>query len=186
MTLNGFKVTVPSAALVFLVADLNVIAAAPLYLAASGLSDVLGKYASLADWEIGRIVTGEYHCHYTAELMKAAVDEACHSVEGLVNGTLDAYGSLMRALVLSGVAMQLSGNSRPASGAEHHISHMIELGIPWLPEVDALHVEKVGVGTILALECYRSWINQTPDKLFRPWQPGSPTPLKSSALCSVR
>ena len=174
MTLGGYKVTVPSAAPDFLVADLDVIAAAPLYLAASGLGDVLGKYVSLTDWEIGRIVSDEYHCRYTAELMREAVDEAFASADGVAAGLREAFGSLMKALVLSGVAMQLSGNSRPASGAEHHISHMIELGTPWLPDVEALHGEKVGVGTLLALETYRGWIGRKPDALARAvadWRP---------------
>ena len=174
MTLGGFKVTVPSVAPDFLVADLDVIAKAPLYLAASGLGDVLGKYVSLTDWEIGRIVAGEYHCRYTAELMREAVDAAFRSVAGVARGEREGCGALMKALILSGVAMQLSGNSRPASGAEHHISHMIELGTPWLPDVDALHGEKVGVGTILSLEKYRGWIGQRPDAIVRAlaaWKP---------------
>ena len=61
----------------------------------------------------------------------------------------------MYGLLLSGLAMQMMGNSRPASGAEHHISHLIEMQ----PEgvgvsSSALHGEKVGVGTLLALEEY--------------------------------
>ena len=174
MTLGGFKVTVPSAAPEFLVADLDVIAAAPGYLAASGLGDVLGKYVSLTDWAVARAVTGEYHCAATAALMKQAVDEAAASVAGIAAGERAAFGSLMRALVLSGVAMQLTGNSRPASGAEHHVSHCIELGPPWLPAVEALHGEKVGVGTVLALEKYRGWIGAKPDALAEAvaaWRP---------------
>lgn len=176
MTLGGYKVTVPSAAPAFLVADLDVISKAPMYLTASGLGDVLGKFVSLTDWEIAHVLTGEYHCRYTAELMKQAADEAARSVEGIAAGDRDAYGSLMNALVLSGVAMQLSGNSRPASGAEHHISHLIEMGPPWLPGVDALHGEKVGVGTLLALETYRGWIGKAPDTLVKAvsaWKPYS-------------
>ena len=181
MTLGGFKVTVPSAAPDFLVADLDVIAKAPLYLAASGLGDVLGKYVSLTDWEIAHTLTNEYHCRYTADLMKEAVDEAAGSVEGIASGDRGAFGSLMKALVLSGVAMQLSGNSRPASGAEHHVSHMIELGPPWLPRCDALHGEKVGVGTILALQRYRSWLGKTPEELERAvaaWKPYTEAQLR--------
>ncbi len=165
MTLGGFKVTVPSASPVFLLADLDVIAEAPLYLAASGLGDVLGKYVSLTDWRIGALLTGEYFCEYTAELMTSAVDAAFRSSDGIAGGSRAAFGELMKALVLSGVAMQLTGNSRPASGAEHHVSHLIELGTPWLPETDALHGEKVGVGTLLALEEYKRWIGAAPDKL---------------------
>ena len=35
----------------------------------------------------------------------------------------------MYGLVLSGVAMQMVGFSRPASGSEHHISHFIEMNV---------------------------------------------------------
>ena len=43
--------------------------------------------------------------------------------------------------------MQLMGNSRPASGCEHHISHLIEMGpAAFAFSSDALHGEKVGVG----------------------------------------
>ena len=51
--------------------------------------------------------------------------------------------------------MQLMGNSRPASGCEHHISHLIEMGpAAFNFRSDALHGEKVGVGTILASRAY--------------------------------
>ena len=35
-------------------------------------------------------------------------------------------GDIMEGLVLTGVAMSLYGNSRPASGCEHHMSHYWE------------------------------------------------------------
>lgn len=166
MTLKGFKVTVPSVSPKFMAADLKVIAAAPRRLTASGFGDVLGKFTSLTDWAIGHAVTGEYHCAYTANLTEMAVEETYRAVDGIEAGDRAAYGSLMKALVLSGLAMKLSGNSRPASGAEHHVSHLIEIGAPWLPEVDALHGEKVGIGTLLALQTYRSWIGKNPDTLM--------------------
>ena len=50
------------------------------------------------------------------------------------------------------------------------------MGPPWLPETDALHGEKVGVGTLLALETYRGWIGKEPDTLVKAvsaWKPYS-------------
>jgi len=167
MTLKGFKVTVPSVSPKFMAADLKVIADAPRRLTASGFGDVLGKFVSLTDWAIGHAITGEYHCDYTANLTNMAVEETYRAVDGIEAGERAAYGSLMKALVLSGLAMKLSGNSRPASGAEHHVSHLIEIGTPWLPEVDALHGEKVGIGTLLALKTYRSKIGTKPDELMQ-------------------
>lgn len=154
MTWKGFKKTIPAVSPALLVADLSIIAKAPWQLTCAGVGDVLGKYIALADWQIANLLTGEYHCPGIARLTRAAADEtvACH--KGLLLGETDAYASLVRALVLSGVAMQLAGNSRPASGAEHHISHIMELGLPWLGTSPALHGEKVGVGALLATEVY--------------------------------
>jgi glycerol-1-phosphate dehydrogenase [NAD(P)+] len=51
--------------------------------------------------------------------------------------------------------MQLLGNSRCASGAEHHISHIIEMQPKGLGvSSSALHGEKVGVGTLIAAREY--------------------------------
>jgi glycerol-1-phosphate dehydrogenase [NAD(P)+] len=56
---------------------------------------------------------------------------------------------------MSGLAMQMLGNSRCASGAEHHISHLIEMQPKGLEvKSDALHGEKVGVGTLIACKEY--------------------------------
>jgi glycerol-1-phosphate dehydrogenase [NAD(P)+] len=62
--------------------------------------------------------------------------------------------------------MQMMGNSRPASGAEHHISHCIEMQPEGLGIYsDALHGEKVGVGTLLAVQEYHR-LAQLPDHLW--------------------
>lgn len=39
----------------------------------------------------------------------------------------EAIGKLMEALVIVGVAMSFVGNSHPACGSEHHLSHYFEL-----------------------------------------------------------
>ena len=62
----------------------------------------------------------------------------------------------MEALVLSGIAMKLALSSRPASGAEHVVSHYLECyklarGI-W-PE---FHGKKVGVATVFINRLYRN------------------------------
>ncbi len=59
----------------------------------------------------------------------------------------------MYALLLSGLAMQMVGNSRPASGAEHHISHLWEMEVINEP-VDAYHGEKVSIGLMIAIQTY--------------------------------
>jgi len=64
--------------------------------------------------------------------------------------------ALTEGLLLSGITMQMMGNSRPASGSEHHVSHFIEM----LYEDETpkfLHGEKVGAATVALSELYHGY-----------------------------
>ncbi len=156
MTWDGCKKTLTAVAPKIVVADLDIIKNAPIRLARSGFGDMVGKYVSLTDWKIGNILTGEYYCETIAELTRQATENVLKSAEGIVSGDSKTYENLMYGLLLSGLAMQMIGNSRPASGAEHHISHIIEMQPKGLDVFsEALHGEKVGVGTLLVLREYQ-------------------------------
>ena len=160
MTWNGCKKTLTAVAPKIVVADLDIIKNAPIRLARSGFGDMVGKYVSLTDWKIGNLLTGEFYCETIAEITRQATQNVLESAEGIISGDSKAYENLMYGLLMSGLAMQMMGNSRPASGAEHHISHMIEMepvgvGVHSI----ALHGEKVGVGTLLAIKEYRRIIS---------------------------
>lgn len=156
MTWQGYKKTMNAVAPLLVAADLDVISRAPAYLTASGVGDVLGKYIALADWRIAHELTGEAVCPVIYNIMKDAVARIWDSCLDTLSGSLEAYESVMYGLLMSGLAMQLMGNSRPASGAEHHISHLIEMRPAALGDVNspALHGEKVGVGTLIAAREY--------------------------------
>lgn len=62
---------------------------------------------------------------------------------------------VMECLILAGLSMQLCGNSRPASGAEHHLSHFWEMNLVNQP-CGALHGESVGCGTLLVARHYHA------------------------------
>jgi glycerol-1-phosphate dehydrogenase [NAD(P)+] len=98
-------------------------------------------------------VTGEYYCETIAQLELEAVKEVESLLDEIRGGEPECMEKLMYALILSGLAMQMIGNSRPASGAEHHVSHLWEMEII-NDYVDALHGEKVSIGLILCLEYY--------------------------------
>jgi glycerol-1-phosphate dehydrogenase [NAD(P)+] len=113
----------------------------------------MGKYTALFDWKICHILTGEYFCETVYHLEMEAVREVEAVLADIRNGDGESMEKLMYALILSGLAMQMIGNSRPASGAEHHVSHLWEMEII-NDTIDALHGEKVSVGLILCLEYY--------------------------------
>ena len=155
MTWEGAKKTLTAVAPKLVLADTNVIARAPAYLARSGFGDMIGKYIALADWRIAHAVTGEFYCDRIAGIMAEATQAVLESSKGIAAGESEAFEKLIYGLLLSGIAMQMMGNSRPASGGEHHISHCIEMGPDGLGiHSDALHGEKVGVGTLMAAAEY--------------------------------
>lgn len=153
MTWKGMKKTMPAAAPIYVFADTDIFGKAPLRLTASGISDLMGKYTALLDWKVSHILTGEYFCQSIYDLEYEAVREVESVLSRIHKGDAESMEKLMYALLLSGLAMQMIGNSRPASGAEHHISHLMEMNIINEP-IDALHGEKVSVGLLLVLEYY--------------------------------
>ena len=155
MTWEGAKKTLTAVAPVLVLADTNVIAKAPIYLARSGFGDMIGKYIALADWRMAHALTGEFYCTRIAGIMEQATEAVLESAPGIAAGEEQAFEKLIYGLLLSGIAMQMMGNSRPASGGEHHISHCIEMGPDELGiSSEALHGEKVGVGTLMAAAEY--------------------------------
>ena len=153
MTWNGLKKTIPSVAPLCVIADTDIFSKAPKRLNASGAANILGKYISLADWRIANLVAGEYLCERAYEMEEQALRLVKSCIRGIPSEDEDDCENLMKALIISGLAMQIVGSSRPASGAEHHMSHL------WKMEVinghlDAYHGEKVGVGLLLCIDKY--------------------------------
>ena len=155
MTWFGYKKTMPAVAPELVIADTDIIKNAPFELVKSGVGDIMAKYTALADWEIAHELSGEYLCPRIYDIMRSAADTAMASVDGLIAGDEKAYEDVTYALVMSGLAMQMMGNSRPASSCEHHISHMIEMCPAGLEVAfSALHGEKAGVGSVLGATEY--------------------------------
>ena len=154
LTLGGFKHSVFARMPEAICADTNILKKAPLHLALSGFGDMMGKYTGILDWRVSHILTGESYCPQIAKMQLKAVSMALDSCERLEARDPEAYETLMYGLLLSGMAIQMHGSSRPASGAEHYISHFWEMGCLGHYE-ESLHGERVGVATLMILEKYR-------------------------------
>ncbi len=100
------------------------------------------------------LVTGEYFCHETVKLEEKALKTVKSSIQDITEGEEDECEQFMYALILSGLAMQMIGNSRPASCAEHQVTHLWDMEVINGP-LDALHGEKVSVAALLVLEEYK-------------------------------
>lgn len=60
----------------------------------------------------------------------------------------------MEGLILSGQAITMFGNSRPASGSDHHLAHFWEMKALEQGRTIGLHGQKVGLGTRIMLQLY--------------------------------
>ncbi len=151
MTIDGRKATLPSKAPVALFADPAVFVSAPQKLTLSGVGDILGKYISLFDWRTAHWLMGEKLDDDLINLINRAIDKML-ALDPDSPGFAEA---VMEGLVMTGMTIQYYGSSRPASGAEHHLSHLWEMHCMSEP-TDALHGEKVGVSTLIVLDRYKT------------------------------
>lgn len=137
-----------------IIGDINVLSKAPLSMITAGAGDILGKYVCLADWKLSHLITGEYHCAHVDAMVRESIETVVDYADGIRGRDKKAVTAIMEALVLSGIAMSYIGNSRPASGSEHHLSHYWEMMFLQQGEHGAFHGTKVAVGTVIGLRMY--------------------------------
>jgi glycerol-1-phosphate dehydrogenase [NAD(P)+] len=154
ITRDGFKQTFPCAAPAAIVADLGIIAAAPLGLTAAGYGDLLGKVTAGADWLLADALDVEPIHPVAWSLVQEPLRAALSAPDALRQRDVAATEAFFLGLILSGLAMQAAGSSRPASGAEHLISHLWEMLGATHQGVMPSHGVKVGIGTVLVSLLY--------------------------------
>lgn len=154
LMLKGYKVTKDVNTPADILIDLDIISAAPRLMTAAGFGDIIGKFTCLTDWQLGYYHNGEEINKEAFELMEKARTECVDSFDDLKRYTFDAVAKLMDALLIAGLSMAMCGNSRPASGSEHHISHYLEMDFVRRGEVVPPHGVKVAIGTLVSIELY--------------------------------
>lgn len=127
MIIDNMKVTYNAHVPEAIIGDVDVLKDAPMDMIKSGYGDILGKYSCLNDWKLSHVVNGEYFCQYVHDVMFDMLLKTKDLGSKLLQRDPDAIQILMEALVGGGVAMAMVGNSRPASGSEHHLSHYFEI-----------------------------------------------------------
>jgi glycerol-1-phosphate dehydrogenase [NAD(P)+] len=154
LVLRGVKHTVLCQAPIALFADLETLSSAPHNLIAAGFGDMLGKITSLADWKLGSLLWEE---PFNADIFKrseAAIASCISHASAIGQSSRKGVETLMNALIESGLCMLDFGDTRPASGAEHHASHYWEMKLLQENRPAILHGAKVGVATIHIVEQY--------------------------------
>lgn len=156
LIVNGVKTTYNAVYPDVIIADIDIMKEAPLNMLHAGLGDILGKYTALADWHISEILNGEYFCSTIEDLTLKAVDKCIKTSTNISIRDQRAVETITEALILSGLAIGMTGTSRPASGEEHHLSHCWDtIFMNEGRTAKWLHGNNVGVGVGIIIEAYK-------------------------------
>jgi len=140
------------------IADSNFLRTAPAELVRSGLGDCLGKVVSLMEWQLNNCVSDEVYCDKISRLVKTELKKLLETAQTHSLDSEEFNAALIKMLLISGLAMQLNGNSAPASGGEHWISHAIVMyHVAKYGDVKTLHGLEVAAGAALLMQEYRKF-----------------------------
>ncbi|MCG8514740.1 MAG: sn-glycerol-1-phosphate dehydrogenase [Halanaerobiales bacterium] len=126
LLVGGIKKTYRVAVPEVIIADLELLAAAPQYLIKAGVGDLLGKITSLLDWQLGFLLFDEFFCPRVFAVVEQQLKQLFLLAENYGEREQASIKNLIKGLIISGQAMEMVGNSRPASGCEHHLAHFLE------------------------------------------------------------
>lgn len=160
----GKKISYPACLAYGVVGDTDIMKKAPMHLIHAGFGDVVGKLTALADWDLAVRVIDEYRCDTCVTLVNRALEKCFSKTDDLAKRDEEAILYLIEALTLTGVAMGLVGVSRPASGAEHMLSHYWEMDFIAKGRYPELHGIKVGVATPIIAEFFEELSDCIPEE----------------------
>jgi glycerol-1-phosphate dehydrogenase [NAD(P)+] len=141
LTVRGQRRSLPAALPRGVVIDTAVCQNAPHILTLSGVGDLVAKFTAVRDWKLAFHETGEPVDDFAALLS----DGSIHSFRSHPEFDLEGLRLLATGLMLNGIAMEIAGSSRPASGSEHLISHALDA----IAKRPRLHGLQVGVASYL-------------------------------------
>ena len=151
---GGFKASYPAKSPEVIIGDTKILANAPTALKSAGFGDMIAKYVGLVDWQISAMLTGEFYCEKIALLTRNAVDELMEMADKVTVNDERTAGKIFESLLKTGIGMSFAQNSRPASGCEHVVAHLIECVELRDGIIPNFHGEDVGVCTLEMLKYY--------------------------------
>lgn len=160
---NYVKTTYQAHVPMAVIGDPAILAKAPMEMIVAGLGDILGKYTCLLDWKMAHLIEGEYYCKQINDMVRASIQIVVEESSKIKERDPKAIKHLAEALVLTGVAMSFVGNSRPASGSEHHLSHYWEMQFQMEGKKPVLHGVKVGIGMLAVVKMYQKLAEENID-----------------------
>ncbi|KAF2957168.1 hypothetical protein AS159_09010 [Thermotoga sp. Ku-13t] len=149
------KTTVQAVVPKRVVVDMNVVSEAPFDLLRAGIGDIAAKVTARLDWMLSNVLTEEPICEFAWDELRNSLNDVLENSEKVLNRDRSVIFSLMKVLLVSGLNITVVGNSRPASSAEHMISHSLEMYHENRNEIPMFHGLSVAMGTYITLKAYR-------------------------------
>lgn len=164
MCLSGLKVSIPSKCPDIILGDTDILRNAPTKMMLAGLGDMLAKYIAICDWRVSAIINDEAFDSEIADLVRASLNTCVSNADALLLRDERATEAVFEGLALCGVAMKVAGCSRPASGAEHYISHIWDMRGEEFGTHTDFHGIQCALGTYISATVYEKLLHITPDK----------------------
>jgi glycerol-1-phosphate dehydrogenase [NAD(P)+] len=181
LVIAGAKRTVVSRWPDMLIADSDILTAAPARLNLAGVGDLSTVPNAVAEWQLA---AGLGHGPAYDGAVVEPVLAAMPALPSLAQATRDAepagLADLARLLAASGLSMGIVGSTAPASGTEHAVSHLLEMALAQRQLPGSPHGMQVTVATRLAL---RVW--QLVDRTIRSTGASVRVPDESSSRDAV-
>lgn len=158
---SGVKRTIPSRWPEVLIADLTTIVEAPAAMTAAGYGDAISMYTAPADWRLAAMVglDDSYHPAPVSMLLEGGPN-IIGAAEGLGRLEPEAMEKLVRLLALRGIASGVSGSTAILSGAEHVVSHMLDMHAGQTGGTTGIHGAQVGVATVLVAAAWQTFLTR--------------------------
>ncbi|EKQ51641.1 MULTISPECIES: iron-containing alcohol dehydrogenase family protein [unclassified Clostridium] len=144
LIVQGRRMSLPAKTPYGIIIDIDVIKGAPEKFIFSGIGDLVSNITALYDWKFeednGRVIIDDF----ATMISKKAVNSFVRTEFKTIKDDL-FLKELVDSLTLNGISMEIAGNSSPASGSEHLISHALDKFL----EVPQLHGIQVGIATYI-------------------------------------
>ena len=174
VTFEGSKQTFDCPAPIGVAADLEIIAAAPEGLNASGYADLVAKCPAGADWILADGLGIDPIDDGNWDMVQTPLRAWMADPAGVERRDPEVLRRLTSALMVTGFAMQAACSSRPVSGADHQFSHLWDMEHHTHEGSTPSHGFKVGIGTLASLSLYEAMFsldleNLDIDRAVRTW-----------------
>lgn len=161
MLKNGVKSSLPTRYPTVLMIDLDVVEKAPMERNLAGYGDVMATWTAPVDWYLASRV-GMNHTYNDAScaILRTQNSRLLDQSAKLAEHSRDTLELLARVLTLSGLAMGIAGESCPASGTEHIITHLLDMAADKQNRDVAFHGAQVSIGTIFTAIAWDILLNE--------------------------